>query len=111
MRRLDSDNNIAFVDITKDQRALEDTGITFEQAMNRFHVSDDSLGVQTGVQGFLCVWNQLPYLRPMVPVISRIPGLLPILDVLYRVFAKYRLVLTGRQQALERITKNDRDQQ
>jgi len=109
MSRLDKTNQIDFVDITKDPETLREAGINFEQAMNRFHVRDDSLVMQTGVRGFLCVWSQLPYLKRAVPLISGIPGLIPVLEALYRVFAKYRPVLTGRQQAITGKVNNDRD--
>lgn len=107
MRRLDKDDRLAFVDITQERDALDDAGIAFDQAMNRFHVTDNTYGVRTGVAGFLCVWQQLPYLRRLVPIVTNVPGLLPILELAYRVFAKYRLVLTGRKKVLEGKSDND----
>lgn len=96
MQKLDKANAIRWVDITKDKLALDAVGITYQQAMDRIHVLDDQQKIVTGVQGFLAIWQHLPYYRRVVPVIQRVPFLLGFLEAGYCLFARYRLVLTGR---------------
>lgn len=97
MQKLDIANAIHWVDITKDKEALEKSGITYQQAMARIHVQDESQKMLTGVRGFMTVWKHLPYYRRIVPVIEHIPFLLPVLESIYTLFAKYRLPLTGKK--------------
>ena len=99
MRKIDVSNAIHWVDITKDKQALADAGITYQQAMDRIHVADASQQLHTGIKGFMNVWEHLPYYRRLVPVIRHTPLLLPIMEAVYKVFAKNRLRLTGRQKA------------
>lgn len=96
MRKVDKSNAIHWVDITQDKQALIDAGITYQDAMDRIHVIDDQQHMLTGVKGFLAVWQHLPYYRRMIPVINKVPFLLSLMEVAYRLFARYRLVLTGR---------------
>jgi predicted DCC family thiol-disulfide oxidoreductase YuxK len=53
------------------------------------------------VQGFLQVWKQLPYYRRIAPIIENLPGLLPLMEFCYGIFARYRLPLTGKAQLKE----------
>ena len=97
MQKLDTAKAIHWVDITKDKKALENSGISYQQAMARIHVQDENQKMLTGVQGFMTVWKHLPYYRRIVPVIEHIPFLLPVLESIYTLFAKYRLPLTGKK--------------
>jgi predicted DCC family thiol-disulfide oxidoreductase YuxK len=97
MQKLDTAKAIRWVDITKDKKALEDSGISYQQAMARIHVQDENQNMLSGVRGFMTVWKQLPYYRRIVPVIEHTPLLLPILESIYTVFARYRLPLTGKK--------------
>ena len=63
MQKIDVAKAIRWVDITKDKQALDDAGITYQQAMDRIHVADQSQQMHTGVEGFLKVWQHLPYYR------------------------------------------------
>jgi len=96
MQKMDKTNAIRWVDITKDKQALEEAGINYQQAMDRIHVLDDQQQMLTGVKGFMAVWQHLPYYRHIVPVVQRVPFLLNVMEAGYRLFARYRLVLTGR---------------
>lgn len=98
MQKLDSKKAIRWVDITKDKDALNEAGISYKQAMDRIHVRDENQKMLTGVRGFLAVWEHLPYYRRVVPVIRKVPLLLPLMETVYTVFAKYRLPLTGKKQ-------------
>lgn len=97
MQKLDTKNAIHWVDITRDKEELAQAGISYESAMARIHVQDENQNMLTGVRGFLAVWKHLPYYRRLVPVITHVPLLLPIMEFFYTWFAKYRLPLTGKK--------------
>ena len=98
MQKLDTAGNIQWVDINQDKEALARAGITYKQAMQRLHVIDANQQLQSGVLGFIQLWQQLPYYRRLVPIVQRVPLLLPILEGCYSLFARYRLPLTGKPQ-------------
>ena len=101
MKKLDTAGNIHWVDISQDKAALAKAGLTYKQTMDRMHVIDENQQLQSGLQGFLQVWKQLPYYRRIAPIIENIPLLLPLMEICYRIFARYRLPLTGKQQIKE----------
>ena len=95
MKKIDKDQSIQWVDINEDKEALEQAGITHQQAMDQIHVIDAN-GMQTGVDGFILVWQRLPYFRRLVPLV-KLPVINQIAKFGYRLFAKYRLKITGRE--------------
>ncbi|MSP28805.1 MAG: DUF393 domain-containing protein [Methylococcales bacterium] len=101
MKKLDKEGNIHWVDINHDKVALAKAGLTYKQAMDRMHVIDQNQQLQSGVLGFLQVWKQLPYYRRVAPIIENVPLLLPLMECCYRIVARYRLPLTGKQQIKE----------
>lgn len=109
MRKLDIANAIHWVDITKNKTALDRAGISYRQAMARVHVQDENQNILTGVQGFMTVWKHLPYYRRIVPVIEHVPLLLPILESVYTLFAKYRLPLTGKKTIASNSETNNKE--
>ena len=96
MKRIDKTKKINWVDISKDQAALDAAGLSYQQTMDRIHVQDENQVMQTGANGFLSIWQHLPYFRRLVPVFKHTPFLLPLMEWCYVLFAKYRLKLTGR---------------
>ena len=101
MKKLDKAGNINWVDITHDKAALAKVGLTYKQAMDRMHIIDENQQLQSGVLGFLHVWKQLPYYRCIAPIIENVTLLLPLMEFFYRIFARYRLPLTGKSQLKE----------
>jgi predicted DCC family thiol-disulfide oxidoreductase YuxK len=101
MKKLDKAGNINWVDITHDKAALAKVGLTYKQAMDRMHIIDENQQLQSGVLGFLHVWKQLPYYRCIASIIENVPLLLPLMEFFYRIFARYRLPLTGKSQLKE----------
>lgn len=98
MKKLDHQRSIEWVDISKDKQALKNAGLTYEQAMAKIYVLDqDSKIMRSGVHGFLEVWKQLPYYRRLAAIVEHVPLVLPILNFFYGIFARYRLVLTGKK--------------
>lgn len=96
MKRIDKTKRINWVDISKDQAALDAAGLSYQQTMDRIHVEDENQQMITGVEGFLSVWKHLPYFCRLVPIIRHTPGLLWLMEKGYVLFAKYRLKLTGK---------------
>lgn len=109
MQKLDIKNAVRWVDITKDKDSLDKAGISYEAAMARIHVQDENMKMLTGVRGFLVVWKRLPYYRRVVPIIEKTPLLLPIMEAVYILFAKYRLPLTGKKQLVVTASSNKED--
>jgi predicted DCC family thiol-disulfide oxidoreductase YuxK len=101
MKKLDKAGNVNWIDFTQDKTALATAGLTYKQAMERIYVIDEHQQLQSGVLGFLQVWKQLPYYRRIVPIIENVPGLLPVMEFCYSIFARYRLPLTGKAQLKE----------
>lgn len=99
MKRIDKAKHIKWVDISKDQAALDAAGLSYQQTMDRIHVQDENQQMITGVDGFLIVWRHLPYFRRVVPIIQHTPGLRWLMEKGYVLFAKYRLKLTGKTMA------------
>lgn len=98
MKKLDQRGNINWVDISKDKSALEKAGLSYTQAMSKLYVLDEHNNLMhSGVKGFLEVWKQLPYYRRLAPVVEHVPLAIPILSFFYTIFARYRLVLTGKK--------------
>ena len=98
MKKLDKMGNVKWVDIAEDKAALATAGLNYNLGMERLYVIDENQQLQSGVQGFLHLWKQLPYYRRIAPIIENIPLLLPVMEYFYGIFARYRLPLTGRSQ-------------
>ena len=98
MKKLDKTGQIEWVDISNNQAALDAAGITYKQAMDRIHVIDSDQSMQSGVRGFLIVWKRLPYYRRLAVVVEKVPFLMTIMEYGYRLFAYYRLPLTGKKR-------------
>lgn len=98
MKKLDKAGRIEWVDINTEQDRLVAAGITYKQAMDRIHVLDNEQNMQTGVRGFLLVWKRLPYYRRLAVVVEKVPFLMTIMEYGYRLFAYYRLPLTGKKR-------------
>lgn len=85
------DNRVEFCDISKldDHSILDKYGISKSQAMDKLHVLDTDGKMRTGVEGFLTIWQRLPYFNRLLPFF-KIPGILTISEWLYLGFSKYR---------------------
>ena len=88
MRSQDKDGSLAFEDITKDGAALP-PGRDRAAALRRFHVRTDDGRVHDGAAAFVAVWERMPLMRPLARF-ARVPGAMPVLEVLYRGFLRIR---------------------
>ena len=108
MRRRDRDGRVEFADIAADPSVLP-RGLPIDEAMRRFHVRASDGTVRDGAAGFAAMWAELPALRPLARF-ARVPGVLPVLEVLYRGFLRVRPRLQGIARAWERRRGGERRQ-
>ncbi|MFP4160737.1 MAG: thiol-disulfide oxidoreductase DCC family protein [Ectothiorhodospira sp.] len=89
-RRLDREGRVEWLDIHADPGVLERIGVDWETAMRRMHARDASGRVVTGARAFVTVWDCLPGYRWLARGVRAVPGVLPLMDLGYRGFARWR---------------------
>ena len=89
-RRLDRNANLRWVDVTLDRDALRSHGLDLKTAMQRLHVLNAHGHWQRGAWGFAEMWAHLPHYRWLSQFLRFTGTLLPLLDRLYSVFARWR---------------------
>ncbi len=93
-RKLDRDDAIEWVDISRQPERLHAHGVTQDQAMLRLHALDAEGQWRIGTQAFLLIWSQLPAYRWLSRVLET-TGLDRLLEPLYRRFADWRMKRRG----------------
>lgn len=88
MRRRDRDGRVEFADIAADPSVLPE-GLAPDRAMARFHVRGPDGALHDGAAGFAAMWAELPALRPLARL-ARVPGVIWVLERLYRGFLRVR---------------------
>lgn len=97
-QRLDAKHNfgkepvINFVDLTTLNHKLPDVlaraGVqTFEDIVMRLHVSTSDGNVVRNAEAFVQLWERLPYWRILATFCTTVPGILPIANAVYSIFA------------------------
>jgi predicted DCC family thiol-disulfide oxidoreductase YuxK len=89
-RRIDKDDAIDWVDISVQAESLEAHQLSHADAMARLHVIDSAGRMQTGAAAFVALWSGLPYYRRLASVVRSL-RLVPLLDLIYQPFARWRL--------------------
>lgn len=79
---------IQWIDITRDGSALEAYGLTYENALRRFHVRSVEGDLQVGAEGFICLWTVLPGYRFLARFLKA-TRMNPLLGALYERFAEW----------------------
>ena len=95
-RRQVGADSLCFVDVSTPGSAADQAvapGLTRQQAMARFHVQLADGRLVSGAAGFVAVWETLPHWR-WAARIARLPGVLPMLEVGYRMFLPIRPALS-----------------
>ncbi|MBK5936831.1 MULTISPECIES: thiol-disulfide oxidoreductase DCC family protein [Halorhodospira] len=69
--------------------ALDDTELTWDQAMQRFHCRDADGVMRSGVDAFALVWSYLPYWRWASRIVRGL-GLVRPMEPLYDWYARRR---------------------
>lgn len=88
-RRLDRGFQCDWRDIGSSVDELGARGVSLATAMARLHVIDDSGEMHTGAYAFAAIWSRLPYYRWMARILRGL-HLLPLLDMAYGPFARWR---------------------
>lgn len=88
-RRLPGADGLHWIDITQTHAVAANCGLDRETAMARFHVLDESGQWQTGAWGFAELWSKLPGYRWLASTLRAL-HLLPLLDRVYTLFARWR---------------------
>lgn len=96
LRRLDRRQRIRFVDIAA-EGFVPPEGLRWDTLMARIHGRLPDGSLVEGVEVFRRLYAAVG-LGPVV-ALTRLPGVRQVLDLLYRVFARNRLRLTGRCDA------------
>lgn len=59
-RKLDTTEQVQWLDIHADPHAVDGSGVTWEDAMARLHVIDRSGRLRSGADAFTVIWDELP---------------------------------------------------
>jgi predicted DCC family thiol-disulfide oxidoreductase YuxK len=79
---------IHWVDITRDDGMLQQLGVGREEAMAEFHVLDETGHIHKGADGFVVLWQSLPYFRWLASMCQTL-HLLPVMRYFYTHFARW----------------------
>ena len=90
-RRKDSLEALSFIDVSKPDAAVP-VGLTQSRAMERFHVRAGNGELLSGAAAFVELWVRLPRWRWAARA-AAIPGVLPVLEMSYRLFLRGRPML------------------
>ena len=96
LQKKDNQTKIKFIDISsKDFSPLDNNNIDYNTAMNQIHAIDGKGNLLIGIPAFAAVYARCQLL--VLSTLMRIPFIKSILNPLYTLFAKNRLMLTGRK--------------
>lgn len=90
-RKLQTLKTIAWIDITQAPESLSEHGIPLSDAMAEFHVVDTSGQLHKGVDGFLLLWEALPYYRHLSCLCRHLP-ILSLMKQGYSRFARWHFM-------------------
>lgn len=87
-KKLPSFIPIQWVDITRDDGILSQWAVNPSDAMAEFHVLDDRGQLYKGADGFVVLWQALPYFHWLASICQSL-GLLPLMRFCYTHFARW----------------------
>ena len=104
-KRIDVERRVDWVDITTQPDRLVAAGVSFDDAVSLIHAVDHSHGdaLRIGTPAFMAVWERLPLpWSALPPLLNTAPLALPLVEVVYRFWARHRLKLSAAARTLER---------
>lgn len=88
-RRIDRDNSVNWVDIDQDTPLLNALNVSKDSAMKHLHVVNKEGDIVKGAYAFAAIWAELPRYHHLARLV-RLPGILPVLNRAYLIFAEKR---------------------
>ncbi|MEK6205889.1 MAG: DUF393 domain-containing protein [Amylibacter sp.] len=101
-KRADTNDDLCLIDVSSDE-FLGDVQITQQAAMARFHVRMADGQQVSGARGFVEVWRVIPSWNWLAKITS-VPGAVPVLEILYRVFLRARPLIVTIFKSIRRTT-------
>ena len=90
-QQLKANQPLHWVDVSAPTAVLPE-GKTSAELMQRFHVQTAEGRLLDGARAFVHLWQQLPGWRCLA-MVCRLPGVVPLMEVTYNVFLRYRPAL------------------
>lgn len=87
-----SDSSLCFIDISSNADSENNFAKDRAKLLARFHVQCADGSRLDGAQAFVAMWSRLPGWRYLA-LLARIPGMLVLMELAYRVFLKLRPAL------------------
>lgn len=84
-------------DVTVDASALKARQVDLVEALRLLHALDAQGNLHVGVDAFLLIWRNLDRWRLLARIVA-LPGIRPLTDRLYRLFADWRFARLGHCQ-------------
>ena len=106
-KRVDSNDALTLVDVSSDKFS-GDALFTQQAAMTRFHVRLADGRQLSGARGFVEVWRVIPSWRWLAKC-SKIPGVVPVFEILYRVFVRVRPLMVLIFKTIRRTTDQHKE--
>lgn len=88
-RRIDTSDNVNWIDISVHPDSLKKHGISHVAAMKQLHVLNPQGEIVRGAYAFQTLWRALPRYRFLAACVS-FPGFLWVMDKIYNQFARQR---------------------
>lgn len=96
-RRRDQLGRIAWVDISRPEFQAAEFGLDPARVQQVMHARAPDGGVFTQITAFVKIWQALPgWPWALLRAVFAIPGMIPLANIFYRLFARNRYRLTGR---------------
>ncbi len=91
-RRMDKSGALVFADVAAAETSLPGD-LDRDTAMKRFHMTKADGTTVSGAEAFVSIWETLPSWRQAARV-ARLPGIVPLLELVYRGFLPVRPYLS-----------------
>jgi ubiquinone biosynthesis monooxygenase Coq7 len=105
-QKLQPQHALQWVDVSRSEQTLP-PGTTQAQLMQRFHVVTASGELLDGARAFVHLWAQLPGWRYLA-YLCRFPGVIPVMELGYTVFLRWRPALQRWVKRRDTATLRDR---
>jgi predicted DCC family thiol-disulfide oxidoreductase YuxK len=88
-KKLNTSHPIKWIPIYQEEEVIQQYGFHKQDLLERLHVVRGDGVIVTGVSAFATIWSSIKWYRPIGIIVYKL-HLIPILDIAYRYFAKWR---------------------